>query len=66
MSCEARVRAALRSLPFIEPDSVRPSLASRQVMFTVKKGQKFDLRATREALGKAGYDKVEVVSEPKG
>ena len=61
----ARVRASLRSLPFVEPDSVHPSLSSRQVMFTLKTGQIFDFAATREALGKAGYDKMVVVSEPK-
>lgn len=56
----------MRSLSFVEPDSVRPSLASRKVLFQVKKGHAFDLLATRKALANSGYDKVEVVTEPKG
>ena len=55
----------MRSLPFVEPESVRASLASQQVLFSIKNGQSFDLQALRQELGKAGYDKVEVVSEPK-
>jgi hypothetical protein len=49
-----------------EPDSVRPSLASRRVVVRPKTGQAFDLTAVRKALRDAGYDKVEVVSQPKG
>ena len=66
MSCEARVRAAVRSLPFVESDSVRTSLASRRALFRTKKDHTFDLTATTKALRDAGYDKVEVVAEPKG
>ena len=55
----------MRSLPFVEPDSVRPSLASRRVVFRTKNGQPFDLTAARNALRDAGYDEVELVSEPK-
>jgi hypothetical protein len=66
VSCEARVRAAVKALPFVEPDSVRPSLSSRKVLFRLKKDQPFDLPAVRKALGDAGYDKVEVVTDPKG
>ena len=55
----------MRSLPFVEADSVRPSLASRKVLFRTKKDQTFDLTAARKALNDAGYDKVEVVAEPK-
>ena len=55
----------MRSLPFVEPDSVRPSLASRRVAFRTKKDQSFDLTAARKVLHDAGYDEVELVSEPK-
>lgn len=66
MSCEARVRAAVKTLPFVESDSIRTSLAARKVLFRTKKDQPFDLPAARKALADAGYDKAEVVTEPAG
>jgi hypothetical protein len=56
----------VRSLPFVEPDSVRASLSSRRVLFQLKKDHTFDLEAAQKALRDAGYAKVEVVKEPKG
>ena len=56
----------MKTLPFVEPDSVRSSLSSRKVLFRTKKNQSFDLPATKKALADAGYDKAEVVTEPKG
>ena len=56
----------MRSLPFIEPDSVRPSLASRRVLFRTKQDHASDLTAVTKALQDAGYDKVELVSKPGG
>lgn len=55
----------MRSLPFVEPDSVRASLESRRVLFRTKKDHAFDLKALTKALKDAGYDKVEMVSEPE-
>ena len=56
----------MRSLPFVEPDSIRASLKSHRVLFRTKKDHAFDLPAVTKALRDAGYDKVEVVSEPGG
>lgn len=56
----------MRSLPFIEADSVRASLKSRQVIFRTKKDHAFDLKTATKALQDAGYPGVELVSEPKG
>ena len=56
----------MRSLPFVEPDSVRPSLTARKVLFRIKTDHAFDLPATRKALGDAGYDQIEVVKKPTG
>lgn len=56
----------MKTLPFVEPDSVRPSLAARKVLFRLKKDHTFDLPAAQKALAAAGYDEVEVVTEPTG
>jgi hypothetical protein len=56
----------VKTLPFVEPDSIRTSLAARKVLFRTKKDQPFDLPAAKKALADAGYDKVEVVTEPAG
>ena len=56
----------MRSLPFVEADSVRAYLKSRRVVFRTKKDHTFDLTAATKALQDAGYNEVEVVSEPKG
>lgn len=56
----------MKTLPFVEPDSIRTSLAARKVLFRTKKDHAFDLPAARKALADAGYAKVEVVTEPAG
>lgn len=56
----------MKTLPFVELDSVRPSLAARKVLFRLKKDHAFDLPAARKALSDAGYNEVEVVTERAG
>jgi hypothetical protein len=54
----------VRSLPFVEPESVRTSLSARRALFRVKPGEAFDPEATRKALADSGYAEVEVVTVP--
>jgi len=55
----------MQSLPFVDSDTVRPSLTNRQVTFRAKKDAKFDLDATKKALSAKGYDDVTVVASAK-
>lgn len=52
----------MQSLPFVDADTVRPSLADRQVTFRAKKDTSFDLEATKTALREKGYDDVKLVT----
>ena len=55
----------MRTLPFVDADTIRPSLAKRQVMFRTKPDTPFDLVATKKALLDAGYDNIQLVEKPK-
>ncbi len=55
----------MRTLPFVDADSVRPSLAKRQVTFRAKPNTAFDLAATKKALRDAGYDDIQLAEKPK-
>ena len=54
----------MKSLPFVDVESVRPSLAKRQVTFRAKPDTPFDLEATKKALRDAGYDDIQLVGKP--
>jgi hypothetical protein len=50
------VRAALATLPWVEPDSIQPDRGLRQVKFAVKDRKQFDFEAIKSALAEKGYD----------
>jgi hypothetical protein len=58
------VTAALRSLPWVEPNSIKADVKIRQVKFTVSDKSSFDLEAAREAIKKKGYDDVSLLVGP--
>ena len=55
---------AIATLPWVEPDSIRPDQRAHQVRFTVNDRQAFDLEALRAAIAKAGYSKVTLLVGP--
>ena len=64
MSCSAKVTTALKSLPWVEPDTIKTNVSIRQVRFTVKDSKQFDLAAAQEAIKQKGYDNVSLLKGP--
>jgi hypothetical protein len=60
------VAEALATLPWVEPDSIRPDPKARQVRFTVRDRPAFDMEALRAATAKKGYSKVTLLTGPTG
>jgi hypothetical protein len=58
------VQAALRTLPWVEPDSIRVDVPAREVKFTVKDKQDFNLQAVKDALAKEDFNEVTLKSGP--
>ena len=56
--------AALTTLPWVEPDSIKPSREKRQVRFTVTDRAKFDLEAVKSALDREGYSGAQLLTGP--
>jgi hypothetical protein len=58
------VRAALKTLPWVEHDSITTNVPSRTVTFNVKNKSQFDLEKLKEALKQQNYDPIELISGP--
>jgi hypothetical protein len=58
------VSAALTTLPWVEPDSIKTDAKARQAQFTVKDRTKFNLDEVKKALGSRYSDGVKVLTEP--
>ena len=59
------MRAALATLPWVEPDSIQPDRGKRQVKFAVKDKTQFDFEAVKAALAEKGYDEgAKVLTAP--
>jgi hypothetical protein len=58
------VRDILATLPWVEPDSIKPNGKTRQVKLTVKDRAKFNIEDVRKALGSRYGDGVKVLTEP--
>lgn len=58
------MRAALASLPWVEPDSVKVDADKRQARFTVKDRGQFNLQAVADVLKDKGYDEVTLLVGP--
>jgi hypothetical protein len=56
------VSAALTTLPWVEPDTIKADGKKRQVKFTVKDRAKFNLDEVKQALGSRYSDGVKVLS----
>ena len=55
---------ALAALPWVEPDSIKPSREKRQVRFTVTDRSKFSHDEAEKALSKAGYGGSTLLTGP--
>jgi hypothetical protein len=58
------VSGALATLPWVESDSIQPSREKRQVRFTIKDRNQFDLEAVKSALAAEGYGGAELLTGP--
>jgi hypothetical protein len=58
------VRSALSTLPWVEGDSIKANVSIRQVKFTLKEKDKFDLEKIKEVLKTKGYSDVTVLTGP--
>lgn len=56
--------AALATLPWVEPASIKPDRDKRQVKFTVKDKKQFDFDALKKVLAETGYDNAKVLAGP--
>jgi copper chaperone CopZ len=59
------VRSALKPLPGVEQDSIKVDIKTKEVTFALKDKSKYDGKAVKEAIEKAGYKVAEVKSAPK-
>ena len=58
------MQAALKSLPWVDPDSIRVDVPAREVKFTVKDKQEFNLQAVKDALAKENFNAVTLKAGP--
>jgi hypothetical protein len=58
------VQAALKTLPWVEPDTIRVDVPAREVKFTVKDKQEFSLQAVKDALARENFNDVTLKSGP--
>jgi hypothetical protein len=58
------VRNALTTLPWVESDSIKTDARKRQVKFTVKDREKFNMDEVKQALGDRYDYKVAVLAGP--
>ena len=59
------MRAALKTLPWVEPSSIVTDVPHRKVTFNVKDKSQFDLAQVSEALKKKNFDECELVAGPE-
>ncbi len=58
------MRNNLATLPWVEPDTIKPNGKTRQVKFTVTDRAKFDLQEVKQALTSRYSDGVKVLAGP--
>jgi hypothetical protein len=58
------VQAALKTLPWVEKDTIRVNVSAHEVKFGVTDKSKFDEKAVKDALAKEGFAEVKVRSGP--
>jgi hypothetical protein len=59
------VTTVLKSLPWVEKDSIKPDIGKQQVTFAVKDKQSFKLEEVRKAIdGQTEYRVGRVISGP--
>ena len=59
------MRAALRTLPWVEQNSIVVDVRSKKVTFNVKDKGQFDLQQVDEALKKRNFEGCELISGPE-
>lgn len=58
------MRDNLATLPWVEPDTIKPNGKTRQVKFTIKDRARFDLEEVKRALTPRYDDGVKVLAGP--
>jgi hypothetical protein len=58
------VSAALTTLPWVEPASIKTDRKARQVKFTVKERSKFNMGEVKQALGSRYGDDATLLTGP--
>ena len=58
------MQAALKTLPWVEKDTINVNVSAREVKFGVTEKSKFDAQAVKDALAKEGFEKVKLKSGP--
>ena len=59
------MRAALKTLPWVEQDSIVVDVRKKKVTFNVKDKSQFDLQQVDEALKKRSFEGCELISGPE-
>ena len=59
------MRAALRTLPWVEQDSIVVDVPHKKVTFNVKDKNQFDLQQVEEALKKRNFKGCDLISGPE-
>jgi hypothetical protein len=59
------VQAALKTLPWVEPDSISADVPSRKVTFNVTDASQFDFEQVKEALKQEAFDDAELIRAPE-
>jgi hypothetical protein len=58
------VQAALKTLPWVEKDTIKVNVSAHEVKFGVTDRGKFDAKAVKDALANEGFNEVTVRSGP--
>jgi hypothetical protein len=58
------VQAALKTLPWVEKDTIKVNVGKHEVKFGVKEKGNFNEKAVKEALATEGFNEVTVKSGP--
>lgn len=58
------MQAALKTLPWVEKDTIRVNVSAHEVKFGVTDKDQFNEKAVKDALAKEGFEEVKVRSGP--
>jgi hypothetical protein len=58
------VREALATLPWVEQETVKADVDKKEVRFGVKDPKEFNFKEVQEAIGKQGFNEVNLLAGP--